>query len=228
MPMSLCRRLLVLALLVVAGCESHAQSLARGATVGVKSQVAQIDPAVVRSLGEQAGRGAVTGAMAELVSPEQRAMFEALVDSSSDAAARAVMKVLGPEETKLTAIFAAGGATAVGGIGRALENDPTVRDAVAAIAHQTSVSAVYGVRDSLADLFPECKGGADWRRCVETAVSDISNRAARGMVAGFVSAAKMPIIAFVFLAGVLVTLLLQRTWAAFSHHGRTPEPKHAP
>jgi hypothetical protein len=58
--MPLVWRIPILALVASVACAQHAKQLARGATRGVKYELAQIDPAIARTLGDQAARGAVT------------------------------------------------------------------------------------------------------------------------------------------------------------------------
>src|SRR5262245_53318259 len=95
-PMSLVRGMPIFALVAIA-CAGHAKQLAKSATQGVKAQVAQIDPAVARTLGDQAARGAVSGALSELASDEHRDLIDEIVDTTSAAAARGVVIALRPD-----------------------------------------------------------------------------------------------------------------------------------
>lgn len=220
--MSLVRR--VPALMLVMACAGHAKQAARNATRGVKAEIALVDPAVARTVGAQAGRGVVAGALEELTS-QQRALFGDVLEGTSHAAARGVAMALSSDSYRLQEMFDRAGASAVGGIGRGLAADTMWRDQLASMSHQLSASAVYGARDALADIFPECTGKADWRRCVEDGVGTMSRTAAREMMVGFMSAVKWPILAFVFLAGALVTLLFVRvTNGAARRHAREPHP----
>ncbi len=219
--MSLARGLPTLALVAAVACASHAKQVAKGAIKGVEAQVAQIDPAVVRKLGDQAARGAVTGGLAELASEQQRELVSAIVDTTSKAAAHGAMVALSPDGERLQQLVDRTVASAVGGFGRHLAADTTLREQLAAIAHQLSASAVHGARDALADIFPECTGASERRRCIEDEVGEVSRAAARGMMVGFIGAARWPILAFAFVTGVLVTLLLVRARSAVTR-GKPP------
>jgi len=216
-----------LALVAAVACASHAKQLAKGTTMGVKAKLAQIDPAVARTLGDQAARGAVTGALAELANEQHRERVGAIVDTAWEAAARGVVSALSPDGERLQQLIDRTVASAVGGFGRRLAADTTLREQLAAITHQLSASAVYGARDALAEIFPECTGASNRRRCVEDEVGEVSRAAARGMRVGLIGSAGWPILAFVFLAGVLVTLLLVCARSAVTS-GKAPPPKHAP
>jgi hypothetical protein len=207
--------MLILALVAVIACEHHAQMIARGATKGVKAQVAQIDPAAWRAVGDQAARGAVTGALAELASEQHRELVSEIVDTTSQAAARGVAMSLDSE--KLQQLVDRTVASAVGGVGRHLAADTMLQEQLGAMTHQMSASAVYGARDA---LFPECSSAADRRGCIEDEVGEMARAAARGMMGGLVSAARWPILALAFLAGVLVTLLI------VGARTRVPEHRH--
>jgi hypothetical protein len=219
--MSLVRVMPALAL-VAGACASHAQSVAKGATRGVKAQVSQIDPGVARTVGDQAARGAVMGALSELASAEQRELIGELVDTTSAAAARGIMTALGSEEGRLQQLADRTAANMVGNFGRGLESDATLHEWLVATTHELAASAVYGARDALADVFPECTGASDRRRCIQREVGEVSREAAHGMMVGFLSALRWPLIALVFLAGVLVTLLFTRVVA------RTHAPERHP
>ena len=202
----------ILALVAVA-CAGHAKQLAKSATKGVKAQIAQIDPAFARTLGDQAARGAVTGALSELASDEHRELINEIVDTTSAAAARGVVIALRPDAEQLQRLVDRTVVRAVSGFGQRLATDSTLREQLASMSHQLSASAVFGARDALADIFPECSGAADRRRCVVDAVADVSRAAARGMTVGFI-AAGWPLLALVFVAGVLIALLLVRARSA--------------
>lgn len=221
--MSLVRGTPIVALVAVVACASHAQMIGYRATKGVKGQVAQINPVVARTLGDEAARGAVTGALSELASEQQRELIGAIVETTSEAAARGVAVALSPASQQIQELVDHAMASALSGVDRSvamavsgverrlaqtLAEDSTLRQQLAATAHQMSASAVFGVRDAMADIFPQCTG-ADRRRCVEREVGELSRAAARGMLVGFVGAG-WPILAVAFLAGVLVTLLLAR------------------
>jgi hypothetical protein len=115
---------------------------------------------------------------------------------------------------------------AVSNVSERLAGDATLREQLAAITHQLSASAVYGARDALADIFPQCARASDRRRCVEDELGALSHSAARGMMVGFIAAIRWPVLAFVFLAGVLITLLFVRAWSAVSNL-KAHAPKHA-
>src|SRR5215510_13485038 len=100
-PMSLVRGMPTLALVAAVACASHAKQLAKGTTMGVKAKLAQIDPAVARTLGDQAARGAVTGALAELANEQHRERVGAIVDTAWEAAARGVVSALSPDGERL-------------------------------------------------------------------------------------------------------------------------------
>src|SRR5262245_57960922 len=135
-PMSLVRGMPILALVAAVSCASHAKQVAKGATMGVKAKVAESDPVVARTLGDQAARGAVTGALAELASEQQRELVGAIVDTTSEAAARGVMIALSPDGARLQQLVDRTVAGAVGGFGRRLAADTTLREQLAAITHQ--------------------------------------------------------------------------------------------
>jgi len=177
-----------LALVTVVACAAHAQQLAQRATEGVKAQVAQIDPTIARTIGDQAGRGAVAGSLDELTDTAHREALGSLVGATTQAVVHGAMAAFSRDD---------------------------VRDQLAATARQAGTAAVLGARDALPDVFPECSGAVDRRRCVEDQVVAMSRAAARGMVAGAFASAHWPILALVFLAGVLVTLLFVRVRPAF-------------
>jgi hypothetical protein len=214
------------ALVAAVACVSHAKQVAKAATKGVKAQLAQIDPTVARTLGDQAARGVVTGALAALESEQHRELLGSFVETTSRAAARGFTYALSTESVRVQQLVDRTVANAVSGFGRRLAEDPTLRGQLAAITHQLSSSAVHGARDALADIFPECSGVSDRRRCIEDVVGEVSRVAARGMMTGFIGAAKWPILALAFLAGVLVTLLFVRARFAVTN-GKALPPKHA-
>jgi hypothetical protein len=197
------------ALVAVVACASHAQRVAKSATQSLKAEISQIDPAIARTLGDHAARGAVTGALAELSSEQQRALLDAMVHASSEAAAQGILTALSPDSPRWQQLVDRTMASAIGGLGSGLAADTALRDQLAAITHQASASAVYGARDALADIFPECTGALSRRRCIDEQVSELSRAAARGVMAGFVGGAG-PLLALVFLAGAMVTLLFVR------------------
>jgi hypothetical protein len=223
MLMWLVRRLPLLVFLTVAACASHAERLARRATTGVKAEITAMDPSVAKDFGVYAGRGAVSGALGELTSAQNQAMVRAILAATSQAAARGVSAAMSADTGKLQQLFDLAGTSALNGFSRSLETNAALRDQISQMSHQVAASAVYGARDALADAFPECSGTKDWRRCLDQTVADMSRTAARGMMAGFISAAKMPILAFTFLAGVLATLLVGGVMRAVA---RTRAPEH--
>jgi hypothetical protein len=223
--MLLVRGILILGLVAAIACASHAQRAAKAATKGVKAQVAELDPAIARTLGDQHARGAVNGALAELANEQHRELLGAIAAETSEAAARGMMAAL-PDSARLQQLIDRIVAGAVGDLGRHLAADTALQGQLAAITHQLSASAVYGARDALGDIFPECTGALDRRRCVEDKVGELSRAAARGMMSGFLSAGKWPLLAFAFLAGALVTLLLVRARSTIGHRGAAA-PKQA-
>lgn len=222
--MSLAHTLLALPLLVA--CAGHAQSVARSATTGVKAQIAEVDPIIARQLGDLAGRGAVTGALAELGTEEQRALVIAFVDTTAAAAAHGILAALQPEAVRLQQLADRTVDSAIDGLDRRLATDTVLREQLAGISHQVSASVVYGARDALAEVFPECTGASDRRRCALNAVGEVSRTAGRGLMSGILSAVQWPLIALIFLSGMLFMLLLFGARSAVKDT-RAPEPKHA-
>jgi hypothetical protein len=208
--MSFLRRIPIVALVALIACAHHAERIGQRATRAVKAELAQIDPAVARDLGDQAARGAVNGVLTELGSEQHRALLDALAATTSGAAARGVMRALIPERAGMQQLVDRTMASAVAGLGKSLADDTALRGELAGISRQLSAAAVAGARDALSDVFPDCARAPDRRRCVEDRVSAVSRAAARGMLLGFVDAAEVPLLVCVFLAGVLVTLLVVR------------------
>lgn len=226
--MSLVRRLPLLALVAAMGCASHAKSAASSATMGVKSRLAEVNPAIATQLGDLAGRGAIRGVLAALDTEEQRALVRAFVDTTAAAAARGILTELQPEVARLQGLATSTVNGAIDDLDKRLSEDTVLREQLAAIGHQVSASAVYGARDALAEMFPECSSVSDRRRCVMNAVAEVSRTAARGMMGGIMASVQWPLIALVFLAGMLFMLLLFGARSAVRDTGgRAPEPRHA-
>jgi hypothetical protein len=228
--MSIAHRIAGIALIAALGCESQAKRVAMSATSGVKEKVAQIDPAIASTIAEEAARGAKAGVLAEVNSEEFSEAIDAVFARASKAATRGVLTAL--QEGELQQLADRTVASAVSTVGRQLSEDTTVRDQLGAISHQVSASAVYGARDALADSFPECTGSSNWRRCVEGEMHAMARSASRGLIVGIVDAIKWPILALVFLAGALFTLLLVRGRSAVTrgrhgHPGDIAAPKPA-
>jgi hypothetical protein len=220
-------RLALVALVAPVACASHAKQFAKAATLGVKTQIAAIDPAVARTVGDQVARGAVSGALAELESAQHREVLGAIVDMTSKAATQGMIVALRPDREQLQELVDHTLANAVGGFSRQLAADRTLRDQLAAISYQASASAVYGARDALVDIFPECTGSPDRRHCVEAEVGVMSRAAARGMMGGFVDIVRWPILVLVFLAGAGLTLLVLGGLRGAARR-RAPERHHSP
>jgi hypothetical protein len=224
--MSLVRAIPIVALLAMTACASHVQRIARSAAQGVKAQVAEIDPAHLRALGDQAARGAVSGALAELESERYRERLDELVHSASEAAARGFMTALGPDSAQWREVVDRTVASAVDAVGRRLAADATLHEQLAALGQQLSASVVHGAKDAIGDVFPQCAEASDRRRCVENEVRELSRAATRGMMGGVLGSLRWPLLALVFLAGALVALLLVRVRSVASS-GHAPVPKHA-
>jgi len=208
--MSVVRGVPLLVLVAVMACASQAERAARSATIGVKSKIAEIDPVVARTIGDQAARGAVTGALDKLASEEQRELVGAIVETTSKAATRGIVVALRPDAAHLQELVDSAVTHALDGVSRHLAADSGLREQLAATTHRISASAVYGARDALADIFPACTHVPDRRRCVEDQLGEVSRTAARGMVAGAIDASRWPILVLVFMAGALAALLVVR------------------
>jgi hypothetical protein len=213
--MPLVWRIPILALVASVACAQHAKQLARGATRGVKYELAQIDPAIARTLGDQAARGAVTGALDELASLPSREAIDAMIAWTREEAARSIASAMRPNGV-FQQLVDRTVANAVNSLTRDLAPDTALRDELATIAREVSTSAVHGARDAVGDVFAECAGVVDRRRCIDDRIRELARAAVRGAAVGIVDAARIPIFALVFATGALFTLLLVRIWRARS------------
>lgn len=199
---------LILAVAATIACQHNAKGLAANATRGIKSQVSQIDPAVVQTVADRAGRGAVTGSLAEIGTEENQSRLEAIARETADAAARGVMN--GLVSARLQHIAEQTVASAVDGAKRSIETDLVGNRYFPRLASEMSASAVYGARDAVVDVFPDCGHVVDRRSCVEQHVADLSRSMSRSVAAGVVAGARVPAFALTFLMGALLTLLIVR------------------
>jgi hypothetical protein len=189
------------------GCAHHAQRVGAHAAKGVKSQIAAVDPEVTQAIAENAARGVVTGTLLELEDKNQ--MLEVVMREASNAVARGIANAAPTYADAIQTVVDRASTGAVAALGRSLETDAAFRRNLAETSRQMSESAVYGARDAL-DLFSECRGAADRKRCIAQYVDDVSRAAARGITGGIVDALKAPMIAIAFVTGVLATLLVAR------------------
>jgi hypothetical protein len=231
--MSFVRGALTVAFVANVACVSHAKRMAKEATLGVKAQLAQVNPAFAASLGDHFARGLVGGAIAELGSDENVELVRAVVDATSSEAAREMLIALTSDSGRFQMLVEGTVDGAVTSFGRHLAEDTVLRTQLSSLTHELSASAVQGARDALGDVFPQCAGVADRRRCIEDQVSGVSRAAARGMMAEFVGAARWPMLGLAFLAGVLIALLVVNTRArAMTTHvvarTRVPARHHHP
>ena len=217
--MSLVCRTPILVFVAVVACAQHAKQLAKSATMGVKTQISQFDPVVARTIGDQSARGAVTGALEELTTQPNRELIAAAVEATSAAAAHGIARGLAPDSGDVQQLVDRTVAAAAGSLSRRLASDGELRYELVTIARQMSASAVYGARDAVPDIFPECSRVSQRRRCIEDHIADVSRAAARGLALGVLDAARLPILVLVFLAGVVLALLLVRARPARSRAG---------
>lgn len=200
-------KLPIAALLVLAGCAQQIGArAAKGAAQTVATKLSGVEPEAVSEI----VRGTMTGMLTELTTPEHLQMVDAIAIKASRAAARGIVGELRATEGAGFEQMANGvAASAIATLGRTLETDTVLRGHLTQMSRELSASAVAGVRDELASVFPGC-GGATGEQCMERRISELSRAAARGMTAGIVEAAKLPLMALSFLAGVLLALVLVR------------------
>jgi hypothetical protein len=218
--MSFVRGALTLALVANVGCASHAKKIAKAAAAGVKTQLAQINPANAQLLGDHFARGLVAGTLAELGSEENLRFVRAVVDTTSSEAARSMLLALTSDGGRWQLLFQDTMDGAIVGLGQRLAADTALRAQLASFTHELSASAVSGARDALADVFPQCAGAANRRSCIEDEVASMSRAAARGMMAGFVDTARWPMLGLAFFAGVVLALLI-----VIARAPRAPTPR---
>lgn len=202
----------VLVLIVAAGC---AHRVAARTTAGVAStletKLSEIDK---EEIADRVARSTTAGTVSQLASPEQLAMLQTIASTTSAAVARGLVdEVRRSEGAGLDLVADRAALGAIAGLGRGLEQDAALRDQLTRMSRELSASAMAGARDELARMFPDCPDG-DRRTCIERQISDVSRAAARGVTAGIVDAAKLPLMALAFLAGVAVALLFARSGRA--------------
>jgi len=197
----------IMALLAIAGCAHQIGSRAtQGAAQTVATKLQQIEPEAVSGI----VRGTMTGMLTELTAPEHLQVFETIALNASRAATRGIATELRTTEgAGLEQVANRVAGSAVATLGHTLTGDPGLRSNLTQMSREISASAVAGVRDELASVFPECSD-ANRKQCVERRISELSRVAARGLTAGVVGAAKLPLMGLSFLIGMLLALLVVR------------------
>ncbi len=198
-------------LAVLGGCVHHAaRQTTAGAMTSVERRLQELSPTVPGPLAERSARGAVTGVLSELSSPEQQARFDSVVTAASTAVIRGIgVGLRGTDGVALRQVADRAAAGAVDRLAYVVEYDPALRGSLATITRELSASAVIGAREELESWFPTC-AEAGHAACIERHVTSLARAAARGAVAGMVEAARLPLVGLAFLAGILVAFLWSR------------------
>lgn len=199
-----------MASLATAGCAHHAQQIGARATQGaaqtIGTKLSRFEPEAI----SEVVRGTVTGVVADLTTPERAQRIEALAANASRAAAGAIAEaVRATEGAGLQQMANRAAESAVAALGHTLETDTALRGSLTRMSREISASAVAGAREQLASMLPGCDD-ATGSQCAERRLSELSHAAARGLTAGVVEAARLPLMALSFVAGVLLTLLVVR------------------
>lgn len=213
--------LLIIALLAIAGCAHSIGSRAtQGAAETVATKLSRIEPEAVSGI----VRGTMTGMLTELTAPEHLEVFETIATKASRAATRGIADELRTTEgAGLEQVANRVAGSAVATLGHTLTGDPGLRSNLTQMSREMSASAVAGVRDELASVFPDCSD-ASRKQCVERRISELSLVAARGLTAGVVGAARLPLMGLSFLAGTLLAFLVLRVLRARTADRATRPP----
>jgi hypothetical protein len=188
------------------GCP-YAECLSRSA---VKGAVTQLDTPEQRAQIQAIIQGAVQDVLTEMSSPEQLAQVRMIAENAARSAMAGFLGGNGgmPSVDSITNQTVSAVRRSLGADG----NGP-LSDTLAATAERVSASTVRGIRGEM-DLFPECTG-PNRHRCVDERLTALSRAASIGVREGLRGLIAIPVVAFSFLLGLVVALLVSRLW----HHG---------
>jgi hypothetical protein len=212
------------------------------ATEGALAAARAPPPEGTQSIAERVGRDTTSAALATLSSPEGISSVATIVDAtvthSLEAALRApagapgaqgrrglapgrslVDRLAHDSATAFVAAFSTELESALGPDGQG----PLAASVDAAVA-RASGSAVQGIRDQLADLFPGCTG-EDRGKCVEAGVRSLGRAAAAGFVEGVIERLAWPLAILFVLLGVVLALAAQGAFGLARR--RQPERREA-
>lgn len=181
------RAIALIAVLLSAGCAATmGQRAATGAARGLQDAAGRVDPEATGPVFERASRGVVTGALSELSKPAQQEALQEAVAAASTSALEA--------------------------LAGSLRANGVLRDDLEGVTRALSASAAAGVRDELANVFPQCTG-PERADCVIEQIAVVSQAASRGMARGFLDELQLLLVGLAFALGALLALVLARAWS---------------